>query len=266
MQVFAENNKTNFHKHSLELGLTPSFDYHFIVAPARDPSISQYYRADYRSLGGFETGVTYIYRPLLYLGFSSGMSILLYGTRMSPNFSNLLWGSQWDPSTGGYNAQVPSHEYFGTESILDGSFAIPVYFHFYIPLKRMSLEFVTGPEFRFLVWSLQNGYTYIDAANNTIDYSNKVRTVWYSASSIRDNSNLCWSLQGGVDVPTKKGTNIFIGAEWKLLNPVYLSHATQNYQQEPKLVNYTLGIKLGIRFSIGKKKMLRPKTDEKSKA
>ncbi len=252
LNAFGEKRETIFHKHSLEFCFTPAFDHHFIVAPNRDPAISEYYKSHSKPLGGFETGLTYVYRPIRQLGFSTGLNMLLWGSR--------------DPSVEVYYSQLPWHEYLGPETWVEGSFIIPLCVHFSIPLKKAGLEFITGPEFRVPIWYLQKGYLSFNTTNNSVNYSDKTRTGKYSPSSIRYDTDLCWSFQCGFNIPTKKKVNIFIGPELKLMNIAYFSHQFTSSRPEPKFIDYALGVKLGIRFAVGEKKKMPSNETAKSKS
>ncbi len=60
--------------------------------------------AYHKSLNGRHTNY-------LALGFSSQI------IQQSLNFANLQWGSQWDPTIGGYNALLPSHEFIDNNKL-----------------------------------------------------------------------------------------------------------------------------------------------------
>jgi hypothetical protein len=232
----AAGDEVNFKRHTFELSVAAGLDHQFIVGRKADPVLAQLFKEAERPFAGFCFGLSYIYRPIHFFGISAGFEYLQYGSR--------LWKDEiYNPSTSLYTVTAIDNGYG-----FSGNAGVPVYIHFYQPIKNYELEYITGPEFFFVLYTMGK-YNIInyDSAGISGNVSGK---QYLNSTEIRQSASLAWSMQVMLDIAVKKAFFISIGPEWKLLElKQWLPPSIYPvYHIATREVPYFLGIKVGFRL------------------
>jgi hypothetical protein len=208
-----------FKHHTFEFSVTPGFDYHFVVWPSRSPGFKQQANDVYRPLAGINLGLAYIYRPVYYVGLSTGFNYLSFNSATKIAF---------------YTTELKGYNYLGFMSV-------PLLIHAYCPVNKTELELAIGPEFLFPLYANTKFST-----TNGMNFNNSNQT--YNAAQMKMYSWLAWTVQVSANIPVKDLFVFSVGPEMKFL-PVYPLQPGSYYNNLPHQIDYYIGIKLGLRWS-----------------
>ena len=226
-------NEPDYKHHTFQLSVAAGLDHQFVVRKYKDPTMAQVLKDAERPFAGFCFGLQYIYRPIRMVGISTGLESLEYGNRIGRN----EFYSFTDQVT-----VTAVYKGYG----FNGSIGVPFYVHFYRQISRVTIEFATGPEFFFEVYSMAKYQV-----NNYNDpfappVYNIHNTVNYNGSEIKQNASLAWSVQLMANIPVCNAFGISVGPEWKFLELKQLSAGNNIDYSEPRTVPFFLGVKVGF--------------------
>ncbi len=229
-------NAPDFKRHSLELSVAAGLDHQFVVRKYKDPVMGQIWKASERPFAGFCFGAQYIYRPIGIFGISTGLEYMMYGNRMGK--TEEYYGNGPYVTTSVYTG-------YGFE----GYMGVPVYVHIYQQIDRIGVEFTTGPEFFFDVYSMENyQISYPPPYYAPWEPTSIHDTRFANNSQIAQSASLAWSVQLMANIPVKKVLMVSIGPEWKFLDLKQLAPGNNVDHSVPREVPFFLGVKAGFRF------------------
>ena len=233
----AASNEPDFKHHTFELSITPCFDYHFITSPKRWPGFKQQIDNLYRPFIGFNFGLTYIYRPIRYIGISAGFSNVEYGIGMGK-----IVGTFASPNshTGFVNAVLHFKGY-----IFRGYIGVPILIHGCYQINRIGLDLATGPEILFPIFTSEKYSSTSDSVGAFYTNVDRFRTV--GAGDMLKYSWLGWDIQLSANIPLKKCLELSVGPEIKFLTVYPLQHGPY-YQSVSHEIDFYTGIKVGFRL------------------
>lgn len=225
----ASANLPIFKHHTFEFSLTPAADYHFITYPNRSPDFKQQSNNLYRPFLGCNFGLAYIYRPIKYVGISTGVNYL--------EFVNRLGGVNYliNPFTTNTYYALNGYDQWGFVSV-------PVLLHAYCRIKKTELDFASGPEFSFPIYSI---FKY-SQPNGFLPPENQ--TQLYSTTAMRQQSRLGWGVQLTAGIPVKNFFCISVGPEIKFIWVRPLQPGSY-YSMLPHQIEYYGGVKICFRLA-----------------
>ena len=217
-----------FKHHTFEFSVTPAVDYYFITYPSRVSNFKSLTTNLCRPFAGCNFGFSYIYRPVKFIGISTGLNYLEYVSKAGKVLSN---------NSGGPNTQfVYFKGYFQS-----GYISAPILVHGYFRIKQTELDCSTGPEFFFPIYSITKAT--LSGAYTPID-----QTQLYSPSQMRQYSYFGWDVAITASIPVKNSFYVSIGPEMKFIGVKPLE-AGPYYSQLPHQIDYYTGIKVCFRLA-----------------
>jgi hypothetical protein len=204
-----------FKHHNLEFSFTPAFDYHFVTWSARTPGYKYDVNHTYRPFAGFNFGVAYVYRPIKWIGISTGLNNLEYGIKIN----------------------APAGVRHPRSYEFRGYLGVPVLVHVYEQVRNTVLEFSTGPEFMMPLF-----YVVHSLSSASGDY-----TRTFNAVDIQGNTTLAWDLQLTASIPVKRKFELAIGPEMKFLDICQVPRSPY-YNQTAHDIDFYIGAKIGFRI------------------
>lgn len=234
-RVMANGDEPNLKHHAFELSVAAGLDHQFIAGRPYDPIMAKLLHDGERPFAGFCFGLSYSYRPFRIFGVSTGFDYLQFGSRLGET-------ETYDFTTNLYTVTAVDNGYQ-----FSGNIGIPLYVHFYQPIKKYTLEYVAGPEFFFEVYDQGhlNIINYTPGISGNIDY-----ITYFNGITIRQNASLAFCVQALLDVPVKNELVISLGPEWQLLElKQFLPPSIYPASHVPtRAVPFFLGLKVGFRL------------------
>jgi hypothetical protein len=220
-----------FKHHTFEFSATPAVDYYFITYSNRVPDYKQQVHSVFLPFVGCNFGLAYIYRPVKFIGISTGFNYLEYVAKMGK--------VQLQGYPGGPINFIQYNGY--TQS---GFIGVPILIHAYNQIKTIELDWATGPEFSFPIYSISK-YSSSGPGGTFPEYINQ--TQLYSPKEMRQYSWLGWGVQVTASLPIKNSFYVSIGPEMKFLSASPLEPRPE-YNQLAHTINYYTGIKVCFRL------------------
>src|ERR1019366_9222061 len=160
--------------HTFELSVTPCFDYHFITYPKRVADYKHQVNNLYLPFAGVNVGVAYIYRPIKFMGISTGFNFVEYTIKMGK-----IDPAQVLSPTGGFVTTVVRFKGYLLHNYID----VPILIHGYYRFHKTELDIGTGPEFLFSALNVSH-YTTTSDSNGVFDITDN-HTQKFSATEMR---------------------------------------------------------------------------------
>lgn len=234
----------DFKRHNFEISNAVGLDYGFVVRKNAGPLAWQFIKSNERAFPGFCFGLHYTYRPLRWFGLSTGLENMVYGYKLGNDYRYIVFSDALNTNLGIQGLNIPGLASLTLNSNgFWGYMAVPAFVHAFYQTRKLTFEFITGPEFFFQVYNIYKSVIYDNYQPEGLK-----TTSYYSTLQIKQSATLAWDAQLLTNFYITRIFSVSVGPEWKFLNLRSLASGNTVDYGQTRSVPFFLGAKMALCF------------------